>query len=336
MLRRLRGTHPGRPAHARDRLPPHGGRRGATGRSREALRRLHRGRRHQSEGRPRRVLLAPRSVGLRQDHDTADDRRVRASHGRAGRPRRHRRGDRAAPQAPREHRLPELRALPPPERGEERRLRSPIQGDFEGGERRDGRSRARARPSDRLREAQAESALRRPAAAGRPRPGADPESRRALARRATGRPRRQASQSAPDRAEGDPGGGRYHVHLRDARPGGSADDVRPPRGDVERSDRTGGSTEGGLRGALHGVRRRLPRCLQPDGGDRVRTGRRWVSRPFRGLRADRGPRGARCARRGEALDPPGAGGPRGRGLQRSQQDPRAWWSGSSTWAPRCR
>ena len=39
------------------------------------------------------------------------------------------------------------------------------------------------------------------------------------------------------RAEADPAGGRDHVHLRDARPGRSHDDVEPARGDAPRQDR---------------------------------------------------------------------------------------------------
>ena len=51
------------------------------------------------------------------------------------------------------------------------------------------------------------------------------------------------------------------------------DDVGPARGDVERADRAGRTAEGGLRGARHGLRRGLPRCLQPHGRDGLRTGR---------------------------------------------------------------
>ena len=70
-------------------------------------------------------LLGP--SGLRQDHDHADDRRVRgadARHGLAARPGRHRR---PAEQARREHGLPVLRAVPAHERLGERRLRPQAQ-----------------------------------------------------------------------------------------------------------------------------------------------------------------------------------------------------------------
>ena len=74
-----------------------------------------------------RVLLAPRAVGLRQDHDPADDRRLRAADGRprrAARPGRHRR---PTGQAAGQHGLPELRAVPPSRRGEQHRVRPQAQ-----------------------------------------------------------------------------------------------------------------------------------------------------------------------------------------------------------------
>ena len=72
----------------------------------EALRRRPGGRRRDARRPDRRVLLAPRPVRLRQDHDPADDRRLRAADGGpdpAPRPRRHRR---PARQAPGQHGLP--------------------------------------------------------------------------------------------------------------------------------------------------------------------------------------------------------------------------------------
>ena len=77
----------------------------------------------------RRVLLAARSVGLRQDHDAAHDRRLRGAHQRPHRapgPGRH---VAAALQAQRQHRVPELRPLPAPDHLRERGLRpAPAQG----------------------------------------------------------------------------------------------------------------------------------------------------------------------------------------------------------------
>ena len=49
------------------------------------------------------------------------------------------RGAAAAAQAPDQHRLPELRALPPPQRRGQRRLRAEAQEGAEGGDRRAGR-----------------------------------------------------------------------------------------------------------------------------------------------------------------------------------------------------
>ena len=76
----------------------------------------------------RLVLRAARPVRLRQDDDAADDRRLRgAGRGRdpARRPGRRRP---AAVQARRQHRLPELRALPAPDRLRERRVRPAPEG----------------------------------------------------------------------------------------------------------------------------------------------------------------------------------------------------------------
>ena len=89
-----------------------------------------------------------------------------------------------------------------------------------------------------LGEPPAAPALRRPAAARRPGPGPGPAARRAAARRAAGRARRENPQAAADRAEGTAGGGRDHVHLRHPRPGGGAQHERPRR----RHERAAGSS----------------------------------------------------------------------------------------------
>ena len=75
---------------------------------------------------------------------------------------------------------------------------------------------------------QAVAALGRAAAARRARAGAREPAPRAAARRAARRPRPEAPRGDAARAEGDPAGGRDHVHLRDPRPGGGAHDERPP------------------------------------------------------------------------------------------------------------
>ena len=92
----------------------------------------------------RRVLHPARAERLRQDDDAADGRRLRAA-GRGGdqdRGRRRRRA--AAAQAPDQHRLPELRPLPPPQRRGQRRLRPEAQEGAEGGDRPPGQRRAGA------------------------------------------------------------------------------------------------------------------------------------------------------------------------------------------------
>ena len=114
-------------------------------------------------------------------------------------------------------------------------------------------------------ERQADPALRRPAAAGGPRPGPDPATQGAPARRAPRRPRRQAAQGPADGADRPPARGRDHLRVRHPRPGGGPDHVRPPGGDGQRPGRAGGHPRRGLRGAPHGLRRRLPRRGQPAG-----------------------------------------------------------------------
>ena len=72
----------------------------------------------------RRVLLAARPVGLRQDDDAADDRRLRAADRRPDPAARPRHDPRAARQAAGEHGLPALRAVPPPRRRRQHRVRA--------------------------------------------------------------------------------------------------------------------------------------------------------------------------------------------------------------------
>ena len=108
---------------------------------------------------------------------------------------------------------------------------------------------ARARRPRRRGEAQAAPALGRPAAARRARARAGQPPQGAAARRAARRARPQAAQGPAGRAEADPARGRDHVRLRDPRPGGGADDVRPDRGHEPRPRRAGRDRRGGLRAA---------------------------------------------------------------------------------------
>ena len=122
---------------------------------------------------------------------------------------------------------------------------------------------ARARPPRRLRAAQAEPAVGRPAAAGRagPRPGQPAQ--RAAPRRAARRARPQAPPRPPARAQAHPDRGRDHVRLRDPRPGRGAHDERPDRGHEPGQGRAAGHARGAVRATDDPVRRRLHRHDQP-------------------------------------------------------------------------
>ena len=120
------------------------------------------------------------------------------------------------------------------------------------------------------RRAQADAALRRAAAAcgAGPCPGEPAES--PVARRAARRARPQAPPGDADRAEGDPAAGGPDLHLRDARPGGSAHDERPPRRVQPRADRAGRTPGRRLRAAGDRVRRRVRGDVERAGGRRGR------------------------------------------------------------------
>ena len=257
------------------RLRDHGGWGRPTGRPREALRRLRGGERDQPRDALGRVLLVARSLRLREDHDAAHDRRLRAA-----RPR----GRSCSTARTWRRRRPTSGTSTPCSRTTRcsRISRSQQNVAFglkyqkvaKGEDKRAGRRCARAGADVLVRRPASEPALGRPAAARRARAGVDPEPEGAPARRAARRSRREAPQASPDRAEGPAGAGRDHVHLRDARPGGGADDVRPHRGDVAGQGRAGRAAQGDLRGARHGLRRRLPGRVEPDG-----RARRPASRP---------------------------------------------------------
>ena len=242
---------PVRAARERARRPDWGGsrhERGGPVRGRhQAVRLGHRGRRPQPHDRARRVLLAARAVGLRQDDDAADGGGLRAADRGPGLPRRRAGREGAAVQAQRQHGVPELRAVRPPRHRGQRRVR-PQAAQGRGGRDPHARRRgARARAADRARDRAPERALRRPAPARRARAGARQPARGAAARRAAGRARPEAAQGDAGRAEGDPARGRHHVPLRHARPGGGARDVRPDRGHERRRRRAVRHAGGGLR-----------------------------------------------------------------------------------------
>ena len=137
-----------------------------------------------------------------------------------------------AHQAADQHGVPELRPVPAPERRRQRRLRPATQ---EG------------RASDEIERRVADELERVGLAAEtnrRPNQLSGGQQQRVAlaralvnlpegpaARRAARRARPEAAQGPADRAEADPARGRDHLRLRDPRPGGGADDVRPDRGD---------------------------------------------------------------------------------------------------------
>ena len=122
---------------------------------------------------------------------------------------------------------------------------------------------AGAHAAGRFRRAQAEPALRRPAPAGRPGPGADQPAQGAAAGRAARRARPQAARADAGRAQGVAAAGGDHVRLRHPRPGRGADHVGPDRGVQRRPHRAGGHAGRGVRAAGDGVRRRLRGHLEP-------------------------------------------------------------------------
>ena len=180
-MARRRPAHPGggsASATADDREAPRR-RRTADDRHRDrprhqAVRRLRRGRRRPLLDRRGRVLLDARPVGLRQDHDAADDRRLRDADRGRDPPRGRGRLAGPAVQAQREHRLPAVRAVPAHDR-----VRTTSPSGLAGQEGRQGRDHRAGSPSCssvvRLADfanRKPGAALRWPAAARRPRPGA--------------------------------------------------------------------------------------------------------------------------------------------------------------------
>ncbi len=253
-------------------------RRQARGRG-QALRRGRGRGPHQPGGPDRRVLQPARTVRVRKDHHPPDDRRVRGTHLGAHRAQGPGRDLAAALQAPRQHRLPELRAVPAPQRLRERRLRAPAQRR-QGGRGPQPRHRdAQAGRAARLRVPQAEPGLGRAGAARRARAGLDQPPVGAAPGRAARRPRPQAPQADAGRAQADPAGSGHHLHLRDPRPGRSDDDVRSHRGDEPRQVRAAGRPRQPVREAADPVRRELPRRQQPARGEGRRHRRRVHDRP---------------------------------------------------------
>ena len=168
-------------------------------------------------------------------------------------------------------------------------------GVEQGGDRQAGRRGARARAADAVRAPQARAALRGAAAACRAGPGAGQPPQGPAARRAIGCPRPQAAQADADRAQAHPDRGRHHVRARHPRPGGGHDDGRHHRRDARRAHGAAGHAGRPLRAPDDGVRRGLPRSVQPAVGHlgaRRRGARSAPCRVRRGARP-RGPGGLR-------------------------------------------
>ena len=234
-------THEGRVTGARAQDGHPGRRRRRPARGDEGLRRPHGGRRPDARDPALELLRAARPVRLRQDHVAADDRRLRGPDRRPRRARRRRRHRRPALQARRQHGLPELRAVPAPRRGAQRRVRARAQAGPQGRGPPAGGGGARPRPPagarPRARPSQLSGGQQQRVALARALVNSPA---RAAARRAARRARPQAPQAAADRARPHPARGRRHVRPRDARPGGGHVDGRRHRGHEPRAHRADG------------------------------------------------------------------------------------------------
>ncbi len=295
-------------------------RRQARGRG-QALRRGRGRRPHQPRSADWRVLQPAGPIRLREDHNPADDRRLRAADIGSDRAEGSGRYVAAALQAACQHGLPELRPVPASDDLREHRLRpAPFQGRRRRGQEPRHRH-AQARRAARLRATQADPDLRRAGATGRP--GARPHqsSGSAPARRTTRCAGPQVAQADAGRAEADPARSRDHLHLRDPRPGRSDDDVGSHRGHEPRPIRAAGRPGEPVRTAADPVRGRLPRRQQSSPGQARRHERRRLRRLSPRRRhgdpgaqyPHRGPRGVRgwCPAREDQAPRDVRGRPRG-------------------------
>ena len=165
----------------------------------EALRRCHRGRRDLGRDPGRRVLLAARGERVWQDDHAADGRGLRAADQRQDPARRHRRRGLGAQPPQCQHGLPELRAVPVPDRRRERCVWHEVQVGGEVRARQPGGGGPRDGPAVRVREATPEPALRRPATTRRAGAGTGAASVGPAAGRAPWGAGREAPPDAPGR-----------------------------------------------------------------------------------------------------------------------------------------
>ena len=222
----------------------------------KVLRRPHRRRRPRPRHRQRRVLLAARPLGLRQDHHAADDRRLQ----RPDAPARSRSAARTSPTCRRTSATstPSSRATRCSSTSTSAATSASGCAARASTGRRSTSASARCsswssstgRDKDKPR-----ASLRRPAATRRARPGADQPAEGAAARRAAGRARPQAAHGDAGRAEVDPARGRHHLPVRHPRPGRGAEHERPGRDHERRRDRAVRHARGHLRAPRLGLRR---------------------------------------------------------------------------------
>ena len=149
-----------------------------------------------------------------------------------------------------------------------------VAGAVQGRHRRARRRDARPHQAAAVRRPLSLPAFRRPAAARGAGPRARAEAQAAAARRAAVGARRQGARFAARRNPRDPEGARHHHHLRHARPGRGAVDLRPHRRHVWRQGRAGRHAVRDLQPPGDQVRRQFRRHAQRAGGHRHRRRRR--------------------------------------------------------------
>ncbi len=224
------------------------------------------------------ALLGP--VGLRQVDRAELPGRAAAADRRADLAGRHAARHAAARAARLRHGVPELRAVPAHVRARNiafglqmhgvaagRGAPAGRRGDPPGAPR--GARRQAARP-----------ALRRPAAAGRDRPGGRARAVAGADGRAAVQPGRQAAAGDAHRDPPAAPVARAHHRLRDARPGGGAVAGRPPGGAARRPGAAGRHARGAAHPAGQPARGRLHGLPQPAAaaGASSATATRWSSR----------------------------------------------------------
>ena len=221
---------------------------------------VDRRRRPQPRDPGRRVHGPRRPVGLRQDHQPADDRRPRGHHRRA----RSRSATGSSTTSPPKDRdiamVFQSYALYPHMSVYDNlafglKLRKVAKKEID----RRVKEAAETIQLDDAPRAQAEGALRRPAPARRPRPGHRPRAGRLPHGRAALQPRRQAARPDPRRDRAPPPAPQDDDRLRHPRPGRGDDDGRADRGHEPGEAPAGRHAAGALRPPRQQVRGRLHR-----------------------------------------------------------------------------